>query len=510
MNGLLLTVAVSVIALSLGLILGYLLNRYLSRARAESAETEARRLLDEAQTKSKELVLAAKDEALKFRDQAEAEAKKKRLDLQKEEERLQRQREATDRKMESIDRRERQLNKRQSSLDHLRNELEKLRQQSMEELERVSNLTREEAKELLLQNIEGEARQDMARVIREVEAQAKEEAERRAREIITLAIQRFASDQVAEKTVSMVPLPGDEMKGRIIGRGGRNIRAIEKATGVDVVVDDTPEAVILSCFDPVRREVARVALNKLILDGRIHPGRIEQTVEKSQEEVETIIREEGEQAAYEVGVPGLHPKLIELLGRLKFRTSYGQNVLAHSLETAALAGMMAAELGADVALAKEAGLLHDIGKAVDHEVNGPHALIGADIARRLGMSEKIVNCIAAHHGEEEYQCLEAILVEAADAISGARPGARRESLESYLKRVKALEAVADSFEGVDQAYAIQAGREIRIMVKPEEIDDLAAIRLSRNIAKKVEETLQYPGQIKVTVIRETRAVEHAK
>jgi ribonuclease Y len=308
----------------------------------------------------------------------------------------------------------------------------------------------------------------------------------------------------------MVPLPGDDMKGRIIGRGGRNIRAIEKATGVDVVVDDTPEAVILSCFDPVRREVARVALNKLILDGRIHPGRIEQLVEKSQEEVDTVIREAGEQAAYETGVPGLHPKLIELLGRLKFRTSYGQNVLAHSLETAGLASMMAAELGADVALAKEAGLLHDIGKAVDHEVNGPHALIGADIAKRLGMSEEIVNCIAAHHGEEEYQSVEAILVEAADAISGARPGARRESLENYLKRVKALEEVADSFEGVAQSYAIQAGREIRIMVKPEEIDDLAAIHLSKNIAKKVEETLQYPGQITVTVIRETRAVEHAK
>ena len=510
MNGLPLIIVSSVIALSFGLILGYLLNRYLSQSRIESAEAEAKRLLAEAQTKSKELVLAAKDEALKFRDQAEAEAKKKRLDLQKEEERLQKQREATDRKMESIDNRERQLNKRQSKLDHAHNELDMSRQKIIQELQRVSNLTKEEAKELLLQNIEGEARQDMARVIRRVEAEAKEEAERRAREIITLAIQRFASDQVTETTVSMVPLPGDDMKGRIIGRGGRNIRAIEKATGVDVVVDDTPEAVILSCYDPVRREVARVALNKLILDGRIHPGRIEQIVEKSQEEVEAIIREAGEQAAYETGVPGLHPKLIELLGRLKFRTSYGQNVLAHSLETAGLASMMAAELGADVALAKEAGLLHDIGKAIDHEVNGPHALIGADIARRLGMSEEIVNCIAAHHGEEEYQSVEAILVEAADAISGARPGARRESLEHYLKRVKALEEVANSFEGVDQSYAIQAGREIRIMVKPEEIDDLAAIHLSKNIAKKVEETLEYPGQITVTVIRETRAVEHAK
>jgi ribonuclease Y len=411
--------------------------------------------------------------------------------------------------MESLNNKERQINKRQSKLDRARNDLDKLRQKIIQELERVSNLTREEAKELLLQNIEGEARQDMARVIREVEAEAHEEAERRAREVITLAIQRFASDQVAETTVSMVPLPGDEMKGRIIGRGGRNIRAIEKATGVDVVVDDTPEAVILSSFDPVRREVARVSLNKLILDGRIHPGRIEHIVKKSEEEVEAVIREAGEQAAYEAGVPGLHPKLIELLGRLKFRTSYGQNVLAHSLETSALAGMMAAELGADVALAKKAGLLHDIGKAIDHEVNGPHALIGADIARQLGMADEITSCIAAHHGEEEPLCLEAILVEAADAISSARPGARRESLENYLKRVKALEEVADSFEGVDQSFAIQAGREIRIMVKPEEIDDLAAIQLSKNIAKKVEETLQYPGQITVTVIRETRAVEHA-
>jgi len=510
MNGWPLTIVVSVIALSSGLILGYLLNQYLSRSRVESAQTEVKRLLAEAQTKSKELVFAAKDQALKFRDQAEADAKKKRLVLQKEEERLQKQRESTDHKMERIDNRERQLNKRQSKLDRLQNELDRSHQKIMQELERVSNLTSKEAKELLLQNIAGEARQDMARVIREVEAEAKEEAERRAREIITLAIQRFASDQVTETTVSMVPLPSDDMKGRIIGRGGRNIRAIEKATGVDVVVDDTPEAVILSCFDPVRREVARVALTKLILDGRIHPGRIEQIVKKSQQEVAAVIRETGEQAAYETGVPGLHPKLIELLGRLKFRTSYGQNVLAHSLETAGLAAMMAAELGADVALAKEAGLLHDIGKAVDHEVNGPHALIGADIAKRLGMSEEIVNCIAAHHGEEEYQSVEAILVEAADAVSGARPGARRESLENYLKRVKALEEVADSFEGVAQSYAIQAGREIRIMVKPEEIDDLAAIHLSKNIAKKVEETLQYPGQITVTVIRETRAVEHAK
>ncbi len=510
LSGFPLVVVGSVIALSLGVILGYLLNRYLSQARLESAEAKAKRLMAEAQTKSKELLLAAKDEALKFRDQAEAEFKRKRQELQKEEERLQKHRESIDLKMTRIDDRERQLNKRQSSLDRLRNELDKMHEQRTQELERISNLTQDEAREVLLQNVAETARQDMARVIREVEAQAKEEADRRAREIITVAIQRFASDEVAETTVSTVPLPSDDMKGRIIGRGGRNIRAFEKATGVDVVVDDTPEAVLLSCYDPVRREVGRVAMNKLVLDGRIHPGRIEHIVSKSQEEVAAVIRETGEQAAYDTGVPGLHPKLIELLGRLKYRTSYGQNVLAHSLETAGLASMMAAELGANVDLSKKAGLLHDIGKAVDHEVNGPHALIGADIAKRLGLSAEVVNCIAAHHREEEPQCLEAILVEAADAISGARPGARRESLEHYLKRVKALEGVADSFEGVDQSYAIQAGREIRIMVKPEEIDDLAAIHLSKNIAKKVEETLEYPGQIKVTVIRETRAVEHAK
>ncbi|MDI7276800.1 MAG: ribonuclease Y, partial [Anaerolineae bacterium] len=378
------------------------------------------------------------------------------------------------------------------------------------ELERVAGMDREEARVLLLKEVEQSARQDVARVIRQVESEAQEEAERKAREIITLAIQRFASDQVSEVTVSSVPLPNDEMKGRIIGRGGRNIRAIENATGVDLVVDDTPEAIILSSFDPVRREIARVSLTKLIVDGRIHPARIEKVVKKAQQEVETTIREEGERAAYETGVHGLHPELVRLLGRLQFRTSYGQNVLMHSIETAHLAAMMAAELGADVEVAKEAGLLHDIGKAIDHEVDGPHALIGADAAKRLGKTPRIVNAVAAHHGEEEPQSIEAILVQAADAISGARPGARRESLESYIKRIKALENIADSFEGVDKSYAIQAGREIRIIVKPEEIDDLSAIQLSRDIAKRIEESLEYPGQIRVTVIRELRAVEYAK
>jgi ribonuclease Y len=510
MNEWLLT-GIGILAASLvGLVCGYLLKQYLAEAKVKSAKAQADALLAEAQTKYKEMTLAAKDEALKIRDEAETEIKKRRASLQRQEERLQKRRENLDRKFERVESRERKMDQRQSKLDRLQNELNTLHEERTKELERVSTLSREEAKELLLQAVEEGSRQDMARVIREVEAQANEEADRKAREIITLAIQRCASEQVAETTVSMVPLPSDDMKGRIIGRGGRNIRALEVATGVDLVVDDTPEAVILSSFDPVRREVARIALSRLILDGRIHPARVEKVVKKAQEEVEATIREEGERMAYEVGVHGLHPELITLLGRLQYRTSYGQNMQAHSLETARLAGIMAAELGADVALAKEGGLLHDIGKAVDHEIDGPHALIGADIARRLGKSEKVVNCIAAHHGEEEPQCLEAILVEAADAISGARPGARRESLESYIKRISALENVASSFAGVAQSYAIQAGREIRIIVKPEEVDDLASIQLAKDIATKVEESLEYPGQIKVTVIRETRAVDYAK
>jgi ribonuclease Y len=493
-----------------GLVCGYLLKQYLSEAKVQSAKAQADALLAEAQTKCREVILAAKDEALKARDEAEAEAKKRRANLQRQEERLQKRQENLDRKFERIEARERKLDQRQSKMDRLHNELDKLHEERTRELERVSTLSKEEAKDLLLKAVEEESRQDMARVIREVEAQAKEEADRKAREFVTLAIQRCASEQVSETTVSMVPLPSDDMKGRIIGRGGRNIRALETATGVDLVVDDTPEAVILSSFDPVRREVARIALSRLILDGRIHPARVEKMVKDAEEEVDATIREEGERMAYEVGVHGLHPELITLLGRLKYRTSYGQNMQAHSLETARLAGIMAAELGADVALAKEGGLLHDIGKAVDHQIDGPHALIGADIARRLGKSERVINCIAAHHGEEEPQCLEAILVEAADAISGARPGARRESLESYIKRISALEDVASSFAGVAQSYAIQAGREIRIIVKPEEVDDLASIQLAKDIAKKVEESLEYPGQIKVTVIREIRTVDYAK
>jgi ribonuclease Y len=510
MNGWLSTVIEILAAGLVGLVCGYLLKLYLGEAKVQSAKAQADTLLAGAQTKYKEMLLAAKDEAHRIRDEAQAENNKRRASLQRQEGRLQKRREDLDRKLERVEARERKLDQRQSRLDRLENELNKLHEERTRELERISTLTREEAKGLLLETVEEESRQDMARVIREVETQAKEEADRKAREIITLAIQRCASEQVAETTVSMVPLPSDDMKGRIIGRGGRNIRALETATGVDLVVDDTPEAVILSSFDPVRREVARIALSRLILDGRIHPARVEKMVKKAQEEVEATIREEGERMAYEVDVHGLHPELIKLLGRLKYRTSYGQNMQAHSLETARLAGIMAAELGADVALAKESGLLHDIGKAVDHQIDGPHALIGADIAKSLGKSEQIVNCIAAHHGEQEPQCLEAILVEAADAVSGARPGARRESLESYIKRIGALEDLANSFAGVAQSYAIQAGREIRIIVRPEEVDDLTSIQLAKDVAKQVEESLEYPGQIKVTVIRETRAVDYAK
>ena len=505
--GLILAVLVAILV---GVIFGYLAKTYMVRSQIESAEIEVSKMTSEAETKAKELILAARSEALKTRSEAEEEMKKGRRDLQKQEERLQNRRESLDRRAENIENRERKLDQQQSKLDTQRNEMDSLQQKRMAELQRVANLTREEAKQLLLQAVEEEARQGSARIIREIEDAAREEGERKAREIITLAIQRCAADQVAETTVSSVPLPSDDMKGRIIGRGGRNIRAIETITGVDLVIDDTPEAVILSSFDPVRREIARVALTKLVVDGRIHPARIEAVVDKAREEVNAIIREEGERVALEAGVPALHPELIRLLGRLKYRTSYGQSVLIHSLETSILAGIMAEELGANVALAREGGLLHDIGKAVDHEVDGPHAAIGADIAKRLGKSAKIVNCIGAHHSEEQADSLEAVLISAADAISGARPGARRESLESYVKRLKALEEVANSFEGVGRSFAIQAGREVRIIVKPEEVDDLAAIRLSKDIAKRVEESLEYPGQIKVTVIRETRAVDYAK
>lgn len=503
-------VATGVASAIVAFLLGYFLKHYLVESKLESTRTRVQQLLAEAEAQAKDLLLAAKGEGMQLRDQLEAEVGRKRREVEKQESRVQNRLESLDTKLDQIEKREKRLNQRQSLLDKKQNEIESLESQQLQELERISGLTPEEAKDLLLKSVEEVSRQDIARVIREVEAEAKEQADRKAREIVTLAIQRCAADQVSETTVSSVALPNDEMKGRIIGRGGRNIRALEVATGVDLVVDDTPEAVIISSFDPVRREAARRALGKLVLDGRIHPARIEKVVKQATEEVEADIREEGERAAYEVGVHGLHPELIRLVGQLKYRTSYGQNCLTHSLETAYLASMMAAELGADTALAKEGGLLHDIGKAIDHQVDGPHAAIGADVARRVGKSAKLINCIAAHHNEVEPESLEAILISAADAISGARPGARRESLDNYIKRIKALESVANSFNGVAQSYAIQAGREIRIVVKPEEIDDLAAIQLSKQIAEKVEENLEYPGQIKVTVIRETRAVDYAR
>lgn len=503
-------VVAALIGLVLGLAGGYYYLKYRSRIKIESAEHQAERILAEAETSVKEMNVQARDEAHRLRGEAEREVKQQQREVRKEEQRLSRQRASLDGRYEQLDSRERRLNERQSSMDKRFSQLETLEKERSVELERVANMSQSEARDLLLSTVEQDARQDMARVIRQVEAEATADADRRARKIVTLAIQRIASDQVAEVAISTVPLPSDDLKGRIIGRQGRNIRALERATGVDLVVDDTPEAVVLSCFDPIRREVARLALNKLILDGRIHPARIEKVVATSRDEVNLATREAGEQAAIDAGVPGLHPEILKLLGRLKFRTSYGQNQLHHAVETAHLAGIMAVELGANVQVAKAGALLHDLGKAVDHEVEGPHALIGADLAKRYGVSPAVINCIAAHHGEAEGESLEAIIVEAADAISGARPGARRESMDTYIKRIKALEEVANSFDGIAESYAIQAGREIRIIVKPEQVDDLAAIQLAKGIAKAVEENLQYPGQIKVNVIRETRAVDFAK
>ncbi|MGI6207288.1 MAG: ribonuclease Y [Anaerolineae bacterium] len=489
---------------------GFWYCRYLARQRAIAAQDEAERIVETARAEAREIVLHARDEALAIRDEAEKEEQRVRRELQAYDDRLRRRSDSLDQKQEALEERSRRLDQRQSRLDKQASELSKMEEERQRELQRIANLTQEEARQIYLDQVAASCRQDAARLIREIEAQAREQAEREAREIVGLAIQRCAADQVADTTVASVELPSDEMKGRIIGRGGRNIRAIESITGVDLVVDDTPEAVTISSFDPVRREIARLALTQLVQDGRIHPARIERLVEKAREEVEEQIEQAGQEAAYQVGIHGLHPELLKYLGRLRFRTSYGQNVLNHSVETALLAGMMAGELGADVQLAKLGGLLHDIGKATDHEVDGTHAVIGGDLARRFNMPPLVLNCILAHHGEEDPQCLEAILVEAADAISGARPGARREALETYIKRVRALEDLANSFQGVAQSYAIQAGREVRIVVKPEEVDDLAAIELAKNVARSVEENLQYPGQIKVTIIRETRAVDYAR
>jgi ribonuclease Y len=503
-------IVVAIIALLVGVAVGYFYYRRMSEQKVKSADVLATGIIAKAEAKSKELEIQSKEESIRLRGEAEKEINRKRQELDRVEERLQKRQENLDRRFENIEKRERNLNKRQSQIDRRANEMEKLNEKKLDELERVSSMSRDEAKQMLLESVETEARQDMARILRQVEADIKEEADRKACKIIALAIQRIASDQVSESTVSAVPLPSDEMKGRIIGRQGRNIRAFENATGVDVIVDDTPEAIILAGFDPVRREVARLAMSRLITDGRIHPARIEKLVQKVREEVNQVVQEEGERAAYEAGVHRLHPELIKLLGRLKYRTSYGQNQHAHAIEASRLAVIIANELGANVEICREGALLHDIGKAVDHEVEGPHALIGADIAKRCGVNPKVINCIAAHHHEAEQESIEAVIVEVADAISGARPGARRESLENYVKRIKALEEVANSFKGVDESFAIQAGREIRIIVRPEEVDDYLAIKMSKDIARRVEESLEYPGQIKVTVVRETRAVDYAK
>jgi len=498
------------VALVAGVLVGYILRHMQLERNIRSRQAEADRILENARGEAKDIELAVRDQALEIRNKAEEEAKQRRSELSREETGLTRRRASLDRRFEQIDKREQTLNKRQSSIDRQANELEKRYAETLAELERVSQMSQEEAKEQLLEEVEREARIDMVRIIHQIEEEAQVEGDRRARELIADAIQRVASDHVAEITVSVVPLPSDDMKGRIIGRNGRNIRAFEQAAGVDVVVDDTPEAVTISCFDSVRREVARRAMEKLVLDGRIHPAHIEKIVGQVREEVDRSIVEAGEEASYNAGVPGLHPEVIKKLGRLKYRTSYGQNQLAHAVETAQLAGIIAAELGANVDTAKAGGLLHDLGKSMDHEVEGTHAALGAEFSRRHNVPEQVVNIIASHHHEIEQDSVEAVIVEAADAISGARPGARRESLEQYIKRIRALEEVANSFDGVEQSYALQAGREIRVIVIPEDIDDLEATRLARSVAKKIEEGMQYPGQIKVTVIRETRAVDYAK
>jgi ribonucrease Y len=482
--------------------------RFEARVASERVNTAA--LLDDARKQQKEIVLEARDEALRIRRSGEEEVREARAEVLRQERRLQQKEESLDRKLEEYDRRERRLQRREAENDQIRQDVETLKAEQARELERVAALTGEEAKAILLAQVEVEIRDIASRRVREIEQETREEADRRAHEILAIAVQRCAPDYVAENLMTVVPLPNDEMKGRIIGREGRNIRALEQATGCDLIVDDTPEAVTLSGFDPVRREIARRALLKLIQDGRIHPARIEEIVAKAKAEVEQVIREEGERAAYEANVQGLHPDLYRLLGRLKYRTSYGQNVLQHSIECAFISATIAAEIGADVKIAKTAALLHDIGKAVDHEVEGPHALIGADIARRLGHSPKVVHAIAAHHNEEEPQTVEAFIVMVADSISGGRPGARRETVEQYIKRLESLEGVANSFDGVERSFAIQAGREVRIMVKPNSVDDLGAARLARDVSKKIEESLEYPGQIKVTVIRETRAIEFAR
>ena len=501
---------VAAVAAAVGIVVGFVVRNFVAASSVKHAEQYGQRLVTEARAKQKEIVLEGKDEVLHLRRAAEDEAREGRATIQRSERRLLDREEALDRKTAGLEEREAELISRAGDLEAERARLGELQQRQIFELERVSGLTAAEARQSLIAQIVDEAQAEAQHRVREIEHRAVEDGEERARRILTTIMQRIAADHTSEATITVVSLPNEEMKGRIIGREGRNIRALEQATGVDLIIDDTPEAVVLSGFDPVRREVARMALMKLISDGRIHPGRIEETVAKSRSEIEVVMRQAGEQAAYDAGVPGLHPELIKLLGRLKYRTSYGQNVLDHCIETARLAGLLAAEIGANVGESKKGGLLHDIGKAVDHEVEGPHAAIGGDIASRYGVGRTVCNAIAAHHQEVEQESVEATVVQIADAISASRPGARGESLDNYVKRLDDLQQIALSFPGVERCFAIQAGREIRILVRPEDIDDVASSRLARDVVRKIEEQLQYPGQIKVTVIRETRAVDYAR
>jgi len=507
MNGQWIWLLSSLLALFIGIAIGFMIKHIQTKNDIESQKAKAGDITKEAREKAKDIELQARDSALEVRQKADSEVGRRRQELSREEDRLQKRREELDVRTERLEKREQTLNKRQSAVDKRANEIDKIHEEEMIELQRISQMSEEDARAQLLSEVEKYTRNDMARIIRKIEAEAREEG---TKQLITTAIQRVASDHVSEVTTSSVPLPTDDMKGRIIGRNGRNIHAFEQAAGVDVIVDDTPEAVTISCFDPVRREIARRSLSKLVLDGRIHPAYIEKVLRDEEKEVNKIITEAGEQAAFDAGVSGLHPEITRTLGRLKYRTSYGQNQLDHAVETSKIAVVLAAELGANIEIVKAGALLHDLGKALDHNIEGTHAQIGAEFALRHGIKAHVVNTIAAHHHEVEQEGIEAAIVEAADAISGARPGARRESLEHYIKRVRALEEIANSYKGVKQSYALQAGREVRIFVKPEDIDDLESINLARDISKQIEESMQYPGQIKVTVIRETRAIDYAK
>ena len=503
-----------VVGLAVGIPVGIRQRKNSAEREIGSAEEEAKRIVNEAyksaESKKREALVEAKEEILKARNEHEREVKERQAELQRQERRLQQKEENLDRKTENIEKKEEQLSAKLSKLEATQNEAEQIKKSQMELLERISGFTAEEAKNYLLQQLEEDVTHESAMKIKEIEARFKDEADTKAREIISLAIQRCAADHVAEATVSVVPLPNDEMKGRIIGREGRNIRTLETLTGVDLIIDDTPEAITVSCFDPVRREIARLALEKLILDGRIHPARIEEMVEKAKREVDSVIKSEGERAIFETNVHGLHPELVKLLGRMHYRTSYGQNVLNHSIEVSHIAGLLAAEIGANVAEAKRAGLLHDLGKAIDHEVEGSHVQIGVELARKYRESEGVIHAIHAHHNDVEPKTVVACLVQAADAISAARPGARRENLENYIKRLEMLEELTSAFPGVEKSFAIQAGREVRIMVKPEVISEDQMVLLARDIAKKIEDELEYPGQIKVHLLRETKAIEYAK